>query len=258
MEGSKRRPPLSRRRILEEALGVVDREGLSALSMRRLGDRLGVEAMSLYHHLPNKAALLDGIFEAVLEELPTEPSPGPWQERLVESALALRQVLVNHPNALALFATRPAVTPASLGHVERVLALLDAAGFSRNEALTYLNALVALVVGHTIATATPRAPSEAPAADYAALDPARFRHVREAASLLPTQDPRRELELAIETLVRGMELRRRQASRANQRAPAASPKRPKSATTSTSTRNERELMPRPSKVASKRKPTRKS
>src|SRR5258706_5684902 len=109
------RVALSRERVLEAALQIVDREGLEAISMRRLGDALGVEAMSLYNHVPNKAAVLDGVFERVLAELPVlKPGRKSWRAVLKAQALALRDVLAAHPNALPLFATRPAVTEASL------------------------------------------------------------------------------------------------------------------------------------------------
>src|SRR5215217_6630955 len=74
-----KRRPLSRRRILEAAVRFVDREGLEALSMRKLGSELGVEAMSLYNHVPNKGALLDGMVEVLLGELEVPPEDEGWE-----------------------------------------------------------------------------------------------------------------------------------------------------------------------------------
>ena len=74
-----KRRPLSRRRVLEAAVRFADREGLEALSMRRLGAELGVEAMSLYNHVPNKDALLDGMVEVLLGELEVPPEKGDWE-----------------------------------------------------------------------------------------------------------------------------------------------------------------------------------
>ena len=108
-----RRRSLSRRRVLEAAGGLADREGLGALTMRRLGAELGVEAMSLYNHIPNKGALLDGIHERILLSL---HAPGPtrsWQAYARHQALALHRALLAHPHAIPLFATRPAATPAT-------------------------------------------------------------------------------------------------------------------------------------------------
>src|SRR5262245_26008166 len=120
---------LSRERILKAALAIVDREGLDAISMRRVGDALGVEAMSLYNHVANKAAILDGIFESILEELPVAPRASSWRAILRERARSLRAVLGRHPNALPIVATRVAVTRVSLAYLETILALLRVAGF---------------------------------------------------------------------------------------------------------------------------------
>src|SRR5919106_4499638 len=76
-----KRRPLSRRRILETAVRFVDREGLEALSMRKLGSELGVEAMSLYNHVPNKSALLDGMVEVLLGELEVPSEDEEWERR---------------------------------------------------------------------------------------------------------------------------------------------------------------------------------
>src|SRR5919107_2258989 len=76
-----KRQPLSRRRILEAAVRFADREGLEALSMRKLGSELGVEAMSLYNHVPNKGALFDGMVEILLGELKVPPEDESWERR---------------------------------------------------------------------------------------------------------------------------------------------------------------------------------
>src|SRR5690349_8477694 len=110
--------PLSREKILAAALAIVDREGLAALSMRRVAEAVGVEAMSLYHHVANKAALLDGVYELVLAELPPWKRSSSWRASLRTRAIDLRATLRAHPNTLPLFATRPAATPAAIAHLE--------------------------------------------------------------------------------------------------------------------------------------------
>src|SRR5258707_13922848 len=107
-----RSKPLTRERILSTALAIVDREGLDAISMRRIGEALGVEAMSIYNHVANKAAILDGIFETILGELPVAKPASSWRLGLQARARAFRSGLRDHPNALPLFSPRPAVTPA--------------------------------------------------------------------------------------------------------------------------------------------------
>src|ERR687891_2960838 len=93
-----KRRPLSRRRILEAAVRFVDREGLDALSMRKLGSELGVEAMSLYNHVPNKSALLDGMVEVLLGELEILSENYGWEERIREGYRAFRRLAHKHPD----------------------------------------------------------------------------------------------------------------------------------------------------------------
>lgn len=194
-----RRPLVSRERILAEALVLVDREGLDAVSMRRVGEALGIEAMSLYNHLPSKAVLLDGIFETVLSELPPMKRRSTWRSTLRQRAVALREVLLAHPNAVPLFATRPAVTTASLGHIEDVLAMLVDAGFATARAVAVFQVVVAYVVGHTLSSTAP--PLES-GPRYGDLDPLAYPHVRAAAVL--GRDLDGEFELGLEALVRGL------------------------------------------------------
>lgn len=144
------RKRLTRKRVLQAAVRIVDAEGLSALSMRRLGHEVGVEAMSLYRHVANKADLLDGIHGAILEEMRIPAPRGPWQARLRALAMAFREVLVAHPNALPVFATRPAVAATSLRSVELTLQVLEGAGFKPAEQVYALQSLASYVVGLTM------------------------------------------------------------------------------------------------------------
>lgn len=204
------RPGLSRERVLRAALALVDREGLGAVSMRRVGEELGVEAMSLYNHVANKAAMLDGVFEAVLAEVdPSAPAAcgAGWLGALRARARALRSALGAHPNALPLFANRPAVTPASLAHVEETLEALRSAGFDVDDALSALGVLVAFVVGHALSSYGPREPSEASYPAYESLPAERFARVREASRALVRHDLEAEFEFGLEALLAGLEAR---------------------------------------------------
>ena len=202
-----RREALSRERILRAALSIVDREGLDAISMRRVGEELGVEAMSLYNHVANKAAMLDGIFEIVLAELPPAKGSKSWALSLRERARALHEALRAHPNALPLFSTRPAVTLASIAHVEGVLDELRKAGFSVDEALSALQVLVAFVVGHTVSTHSPRLPGEQSHPRYEDLKELEFPRVREAARVLADHDVEKEFEFGLDAMLLGFEAR---------------------------------------------------
>jgi len=212
-----KREALSRERILRTALAIVDREGLDAISMRRVGEELGVEAMSLYNHVRNKAAILDGIFETVLTELPAAKRSASWQAALRDRARALRTVLRAHPNALPIFATRPAVTPASIAHVEAVLDILRTAGFAGDDALSAMQVLVAFVVGHTVAGYSPRRPDEESHAPYHRLSEERFPRVREAAGLLAAHDVEKEFDFGFDVMVAGLEKRLAGRSRSKRR-----------------------------------------
>lgn len=197
---------LSREQILRAALAIVDHEGLEAISMRRVGEALEVEAMSLYNHVANKAAMLDGIFEAVLSSLELRVRLGTWDATLRDRAIALREVLRAHPNVLPLFATRPAVTPAAIAYVEDVLDTLRSAGFGPTAALQSLHVLVAFVVGHTMATCSRLAPEDESRPQYDVLTD-EFPRVREAARLLPEYDVEKEFEVGLDALLAGLALK---------------------------------------------------
>jgi AcrR family transcriptional regulator len=176
--------------------------------MRRLGDQLGVEAMSLYNHLPNKAALLDGVFEKVLSELPPPGRSKSWTEALRKQALRFRDVLRSHPNVLPLFSTRVAVTVESMVHIEASLDLLHKARFSPRDALSVLGTLVAYVVGHSFASYAPPDPDET-APNYEHASKQVFPRVREAAELLVTHDVESEFAFGLDAMLRGFDALRR-------------------------------------------------
>jgi AcrR family transcriptional regulator len=143
-----RRKPLSTERIVEAAVELIDREGLDALSMRRLGAALGVEAMSLYRHFPSKAVLLEGVVGRLLAEL-VLPVPGsaPWQESFRALARDYRQLLLRHPNAIPLLATLQLSNPGALGAAGAVMALLRDAGFDARTSFHVLATAESYVIG---------------------------------------------------------------------------------------------------------------
>jgi AcrR family transcriptional regulator len=146
-----KRQPLNRRRILEAAIRVADREGLGALSMRRLGAELGVEAMSLYNYFPNKNALLDGMAEALLGKLEIPPKQVGWEERIREAYRSFRRLAHEHPNVFPLFVTRPPDTMDGVWLVETFLETLREAGFDPETSLHAFRALSSYTVGYSMA-----------------------------------------------------------------------------------------------------------
>ncbi|MEO3874975.1 TetR/AcrR family transcriptional regulator [Nonomuraea sp. B12E4] len=123
--------PLSRGLVLEAAIRVADRGGVAAITMRRVAQELGVEAMSLYHHVPNKDAILDGVVDMVFAAIKL---PGAdhddWREAIRARACSARAVLSRHNWALALMDSRRNPGPATLRHHDAVLGVLRRAGFT--------------------------------------------------------------------------------------------------------------------------------
>jgi AcrR family transcriptional regulator len=122
------RAPLSRDRILETALELADDGGIEALSMRKLGQALGFEAMSLYNHVANKDDLIDGILETVMAEGELPLAEGDWHTAIRRSAVSVHAALRRHPWAVTLLMTR--VPPARLRYMDALLGRLRGAGFS--------------------------------------------------------------------------------------------------------------------------------
>lgn len=143
------RAPLTRERVLRAAVDLADRDGIAGLSMRRLGQSLGVEAMALYRHVRDKDELLDGAVDTVAGEIES-PMPGEdWRGGLRDLAMAARSVMLRHPWAPAVLVARPDVGPQTLRHLEAVMSTLLAAGFSLELAHHALHVLGSRVLGFT-------------------------------------------------------------------------------------------------------------
>jgi AcrR family transcriptional regulator len=194
------RVKLSRRLILERALALADAEGLRAVTMRRLGAELGVEAMSLYHHVPNKDALLDGLVELMLEEARVVPPRSDWREHLTAHAHALRAAGHAHPRVMQLFATRVVQSPAWAGAVEDTLGVLLAAGLEPQEAVHLYRLHATFVTGYVLwELRQADAPGLATYLDQ--LDPAAHPATHALAGTLEATDPDQEFALGIEVLL---------------------------------------------------------
>jgi len=147
---------LSKEIVLSTALALVDSEGLEALTMRRLGQELGRDPMSLYRYAANRAALLDGVSELVLNELAIIPDDPDWQSQLRRIAHDLRLLALRHPNVVPLLVTRPLSTPlglrplGTLRPLEQILSLLIDAGFAPVDALHVYRAYYGYLYGHIL------------------------------------------------------------------------------------------------------------
>ena len=147
---------ITRELVLATALEIIDRDGVDALSMRRLGAALDRDPMILYRHAPGKAALLDGVVEAVLAQLHVDSADPDWTAQLRVIARDYRALALAHPNVVPLLVTRPLATPlalrprGTLRPLEDLLALLTRAGFSGPDALHIYRAFFGFLNGHVL------------------------------------------------------------------------------------------------------------
>ena len=147
-----RRRPLNRERILAAALELVDEQGIDALSMRKLGQSLGYEAMSLYNHVANKDDLLDGILDLVLAEM-EPPDPEGGLPAIRASALSAHEALKRHPWAATMLMSAR-IRPARIDYMEGLLACLRGAGFSAETTYTAYHVLDAHIIGFSLWAST--------------------------------------------------------------------------------------------------------
>jgi AcrR family transcriptional regulator len=144
------RIPLNRERVLHAAVALADESGSEALSMRKLGEAVGVEAMSLYHHVANKDDLLDGMIDVVFGEIEMPSDCGDWMGSMRRRALSARQVLARHGWAIRFMESRTSPGPATLRHHDAVLGCLRNAGFSVRLAAHAFSVLDSYVYGFAL------------------------------------------------------------------------------------------------------------
>jgi AcrR family transcriptional regulator len=123
-----RRVPLSRERVLDAAIKLADQGGLESLSMRKLGQELGVEAMAVYYHFANKDEVIDGIVDIVFSQIDLPASGADWKSAMRQRAVSLRDVLLRHRWAIGLMESRRKPGPANLRHHDVVIGSLRSAG----------------------------------------------------------------------------------------------------------------------------------
>jgi AcrR family transcriptional regulator len=204
--------PLSKERVLRAGVALADREGLDALTMRRLAREVGAGAMTLYHYVANKDDLLDGMVDVVFSEIDLPAADAGWRTAMRQRAASVRRALARHPWATGLMELRTKPGPASLRHHEAVLDCMRAAGFSIADATHAYWLLDSYIYGFAIQEAslpfgTPEQLAEmaefvlpqVPAADYPRLNEAA------AASLEAGYDYTDEFEFGLELILDGLE-----------------------------------------------------
>ena len=148
------RTPLSRDRILAAAVAFADERGIDTLSMRKLGEALSVEAMSLYNHVANKDELLDGMVDVVFGEVGLPAGDVDWKVAMRRRAVSARQVLAHHRWAIGLMESRTSPGPATLRHHDAVIGCLRAAGFSVEMAAHAFSLLDSYIYGFALQEAS--------------------------------------------------------------------------------------------------------
>ena len=215
---SRRREPISREAIVKAAIDLLDREGLRALSMRRLGDELGAGAASLYWHVGSKDGLLDLVLDEIIgEQQVPDPDPARWQEQLKEVARHQRRVSLRHPYVVRISIGRIPMGPNALQYSERVLGILRAGGLPPRLAVQGYLVLIATVNGFTVdetGVEDSGAPDRDPAhlaeaaemaRDYIASLPTNlFPNMTSLASEFALADPDERFELLLDIFVDGL------------------------------------------------------
>lgn len=221
----RQRTGLSRGRVLSAAVELADAEGVESLTMRALAERLGVEAMSLYYHVANKAALLDGVADAVIGEILTAVrSPAEdedWRSALRERILAARSVLLRHPWAPPLLTRPGAFGPSAVLYFEGVLGILVRGGFSNELAHHAIHALGSRAIGFAQELFTPADAAEDVADEVLEQMATQLPYlsgmlasiVHEADSTLGWCDDQAEFEFGLDALLEGLEAARLRARR---------------------------------------------
>jgi AcrR family transcriptional regulator len=152
------RPTLNREYIAAMALALVDDVGRDKFSMRKLGAELGVDPMAVYRYFADQEALFDGIADTLFAELGvgTLPWAGPWRDLAEQYVRRLRDVLLAHPRAVTIFATRPVRSPVAIECGNRMINLMAEAGFTPGDALRVLRCLREFTIGHVLTLAVLR------------------------------------------------------------------------------------------------------
>lgn len=205
------RMPLTQERILQAAVELVDEHGVDALSMRRLGSVLGVEAMSIYNHIPNKAELLNLIVNRVLSEIELPPPEDDWSERLKKMTRSYRAMALRHPRIVPLIAMRPFGDLPTLPLVEVVFETLDKAGVPKEDAIGVLRAISSYAVGFTLSEVSglvsePDEGTESTADDFQ-IPFDEFPHIVEMIPLMQEIDVDRDFEMGLEIVLAGLKAR---------------------------------------------------
>ena len=207
------RIPLTRERVLHAAVTLADASGSETLSMRKLGEALGVEAMSLYNHVANKEDLLDGMIDVVFAEIDLPTGWADWRTAMRQRAISARRVLSRHGWAIGLMESRSSQGPATLRHHDAVIGCLRDAGFSIELAAHAFSVVDSYIYGFALQERSLPFPTPEQTADLAqdilASFPAdKYPHLAELTArhvLQPGYDYGNEFEFGLDLILDGLE-----------------------------------------------------
>jgi len=204
-----RRIPLSRERVLRAAVGLADRTGLESLTMRKLGQELGVEAMSLYKHVANKDDILDGIVDEVLGDIEVPAAGTEWRTAMRQRSISAHEVLLAHPWAALLIMSRFNIGPGMTRYLDATLGRLREGGFSIEGALDAWHTLDSHLYGFTLQQLSlPFAAEEAPQVSASVLRqlPAReYPHVVEVITEVMRSGREEDFEFGLDLILEGLQ-----------------------------------------------------
>jgi AcrR family transcriptional regulator len=206
------RGALSRQRIIRAAVELIERDGSDAVSMRRVAAALGVGTMSLYNHVPNKAALLDGVAEFIMADMAFAADPdAAWQDQTRALARTFRDIALRYPRSVLVVTTRQPRSTVGLQPVEIALAAVRKAGFDDRVAVRLVRTFVGFILGsliHQVSVAeagTAGLDAVDKATLVAALEQAEYTNVRDLLPVLAEHDHVGDFEFGLELLIGAME-----------------------------------------------------
>jgi AcrR family transcriptional regulator len=210
---AKPRAPLSRERVLRAAIALADAGGIESLTMRKLGQELGVEAMSLYNHVANKDDILDGIVDLVFGEIEVPNVFDDWKVAMRRRGISVREVLVRHPWATSLMQSRTKPGPATLRHNDSVIGTLREAGFTIDMAAHAFSLLDGYIYGFALQQVNLPSRTSEESAELARnileqLPADRYPHMAEMITdyaLKPGYDYAKEFEFGLDLILDGLE-----------------------------------------------------
>jgi AcrR family transcriptional regulator len=202
---------LTRSRIITKAIELLEAEGVEAVSMHRLATELGCSVMCLYHHVPSRCALLDGVADQVMSAIEVNPMPDrSWEERLYAQARAFRKIASSYPRCVLAAVSRRSASARTLRPAENALSALADAGFGAQDAIAIVRALIAYTVGslvREVSVAPGLADGDGGITGRRSLRAAEFPQITQLSAELRARDPEADFDFGLALLLQAIAAR---------------------------------------------------